>query len=1015
MNNDIYLNERNQKMNYNNIYNINDYSTNIVNQINTKTQIPTTQKKYNLNINRTNNDPNYSTYNYASNIKHNMINNNNNKSDQKIINNNNINNNRQKKILLDNNKQNFNGGNGNQLIEIQKRFDILQNKINHLQNVYNELGTESYSPKFQETTYTPKFNTNYNNIKDNINNNNNNILDERYNYNNQNLIDLNALNAIHNRMKNVNPRSSLIKKITGYRTSLTNSNNNNNYNNKTNYTAINNNIINSTNNAKINNNYNKSNNTNNVKNNNYNKLNNNNVKNNNNYNMIYNNNNFNNNYNRMRNAYNNSPSNNFNRNNVQNKNINMRLNNNNLNSNKIKRPNFNNLSKFPNEPEQISDFEDYDFNNKTFNFSDSNEFKNEFLLDKNNNIQNKNNSKNFRFYKNYNNSGTNIINNVNNMNNYSNKSKLNTYNSNVVNKNFVLNNNKNGEDEVSSDELSDIADEIIDTFQSNNLSENDKNVFPNTNKEMLNNYQINSKSILSKNNIANTLNNQQFNKEKYNMNNTYINNNLNHQNVVFNNNKDNNLSNISNKYFQKNEGEIGITRPSNSYDNSFLINNLVQNEHFSKKIDKKDMNQLNNINSNNLIKGQENAYNYINLETKNQNAEKNKIINNNFQNNDLNLGNVNNIINNNINNYVSNNITNNIFTNINNNNVNNINNNDINNINTNFNINNIKNVNKIDNDIQQSLIEQKDVVNKINNINVMKSLIIINNNDSNNNIIGNQTQLTQKQNENDINLININKDFKNELNPQNNLNQAKVDNSSLMPKVSYSKDNELLSESKNTENNNLLLNNLVINESEHKSLEDTNKSTMNNELESKESKEKLKKGRRIEINLDKNIYFHYKIQSSLTDYYEIYNKNHERINMKKNFMDLDDYMKILKSKDKLKPRIKKYDKNKIYVNKDYANAEDLSERDIIPDLYEEEEDDIRSLEKSLERSIDKSFDKSYDKWYGHSLNDKINDVSGSISDSYNLTESQNKGRKLINQLNQMFIEEVDERDENDEK
>ena len=34
------------------------------------------------------------------------------------------------------------------------------------------------------------------------------------------------------------------------------------------------------------------------------------------------------------------------------------------------------------------------------------------------------------------------------------------------------------------------------------------------------------------------------------------------------------------------------------------------------------MNQLNNINSNNLIKGQENAYNYINLETKNQNTEK---------------------------------------------------------------------------------------------------------------------------------------------------------------------------------------------------------------------------------------------------------------------------------------------------------------------------------------------------------------------------------------------------------
>ena len=44
----------------------------------------------------------------------------------------------------------------------------------------------------------------------------------------------------------------------------------------------------------------------------------------------------------------------------------------------------------------------------------------------------------------------------------------------------------------------------------------------------------------------------------------------------------------------------------------------------------------------------------------------------------------------------------------------------------------------------------------------------------------------------------------------------------------------------------------------------------------------------------------------------------------------------------------------------------MSEKDIIPDLYEEEVD-IRSLEKLLERSIDKSFDKSYDKWYANLL------------------------------------------------
>ena len=49
-------------------------------------------------------------------------------------------------------------------MEIQKRFDILQNKINHLQNVYNVLGSQNFNPKIEGNTYTPKYNTNYNNI-----------------------------------------------------------------------------------------------------------------------------------------------------------------------------------------------------------------------------------------------------------------------------------------------------------------------------------------------------------------------------------------------------------------------------------------------------------------------------------------------------------------------------------------------------------------------------------------------------------------------------------------------------------------------------------------------------------------------------------------------------------------------------------------------------------------------------------------------------------------------------------
>ena len=128
---------------------------------------------------------------------------------------------------------------------------------------------------------------------------------------------------------------------------------------------------------------------------------------------------------------------------------------------------------------------------------------------------------------------------------------------------------------------------------------------------------------------------------------------------------------------------------------------------------------------------------------------------------------------------------------------------------------------------------------------------------------------------------------------------------------------------------------------------------------------------------------------------------------------------MIKSKKNLIPCIKKYDKNSIKIALNYKECENLSEREIIPDLYEEEEEDIRSLEKSLERSIDKSLDKSYDKWYGQSLNDKI---EGTISDSFNTSNSNmndsnvnNTGRKIINQLQEMFIEEVDEEQNEDEK
>ena len=57
---------------------------------------------------------------------------------------------------------------------------------------------------------------------------------------------------------------------------------------------------------------------------------------------------------------------------------------------------------------------------------------------------------------------------------------------------------------------------------------------------------------------------------------------------------------------------------------------------------------------------------------------------------------------------------------------------------------------------------------------------------------------------------------------------------------------------------------------------------------------------------------------------------------------------------KPKPIIKTFLSKDIKINKDYILVENLPERQILPDLYDDfEEDDLKSLEKSLERSVDK--------------------------------------------------------------
>ena len=57
---------------------------------------------------------------------------------------------------------------------------------------------------------------------------------------------------------------------------------------------------------------------------------------------------------------------------------------------------------------------------------------------------------------------------------------------------------------------------------------------------------------------------------------------------------------------------------------------------------------------------------------------------------------------------------------------------------------------------------------------------------------------------------------------------------------------------------------------------------------------------------------------------------------------------------KPKPIIKTFLSKDIKINHNYTLVENLQERQILPELYDDfEEEDIKSLEKSLERSVDK--------------------------------------------------------------
>ena len=158
-----------------------------------------------------------------------------------------------------------------------------------------------------------------------------------------------------------------------------------------------------------------------------------------------------------------------------------------------------------------------------------------------------------------------------------------------------------------------------------------------------------------------------------------------------------------------------------------------------------------------------------------------------------------------------------------------------------------------------------------------------------------------------------------------------------------------------------------------------------NEIITKIKKPKSsKKDIHIQINLDNNIIIGYVPSSLITEYAIIKDSqdlNEETLPLNHSFSL---YEKIMAQSPIPSSSIKKFDKEEIKEDKNYIFRENMEEKDIIPMIYNENEEEIKYLEKSLEKSIDKSFDKSYEKSFDKSLNNL------SINDSQNLSQSNNQ-------------------------
>ena len=271
-------------------------------------------------------------------------------------------------------------------------------------------------------------------------------------------------------------------------------------------------------------------------------------------------------------------------------------------------------------------------------------------------------------------------------------------------------------------------------------------------------------------------------------------------------------------------------------------------------------------------------------------------------------------------------------------------------------------------EIQKNIMTKLNYINNTEGLNLRNKFVFINDKKVENN----------NNNSQPLNNINEKKDLDIKIN-NINYQQNQISNSNIIVNVSYGKDNSSTQ-----------IETSMDKKGEMPELKPKPKNKINPE-------KKIK--RHIEIKEDLNLYFQYKIESSFDDVYLVSNnEKFENFEEKKSNMNLNDYIQKLKVNITPNPCIKPFDEKSIKMNEKYVLAEDLREEEIIPDLYEEDEEDIKSLGQSLEKSIDKIFPHSYNENMNESLNDNSN----------------NAGRNIINQLQNMIVEDINEyKDEED--